>query len=153
MCTKTCTSLWLEGWSTRRSTDLESSLSGPGPGRPAAPTVRNLIVGRSTGWSTDRSFWHDVWPQRRVFGSLFKGLLWAVLDKIFWRVSKPVFSSLLEVFSTYFRANISISKECFSNKISWVFFHKSILVFLTHIWAFQCHINLIRALLWELFCD
>ena len=91
---------WLEGWSTMRSTDPKSSLSGSGPGRPGgrpaielcylvlASTVWStdrsrlgcdrpsnrlaspMVINKTVGWSTDRSSGLGIEPQRLVFVAL-----------------------------------------------------------------------------------
>ena len=101
------------------------------------PTDRWLNGHKYDRWPVDQPVdRHQIfllsWLQRLYFFGLYMG---AVLDKIFGEFQSQFFPSLLEVFSTCFRVNTSISKGEFSRVISkvisWVFTSKSILVFLT----------------------
>ena len=100
---------------------------------------QNLLL----SWLPTASFWSPI-----KWGSL--GLFYTRFQEGF----KASFSHLLEVFSTCFRANISISKgEIFKSVFKRDFFSFSqlYLVFLTQTWAFHCYINPLGSLLWELF--
>ena len=149
MCTTTCTSPGLragrpDGRPIQRvhSLDLalvdraadwpESFRSWPGcgwpGGQPAAPTVINMTVGRSTSRSTDRSSGLQIWPQRLYFWTLYKGAILASLYKIlreflsqfFLRFSKIV-QQVLEI-KFYFKRSVYKSDSLvFFKRISWVF--------------------------------
>ena len=119
MCTDTCTAIYLEGWLTElsqlrprlidRPTVQRALLSGSGHGRPGGrlvgqaqgmvnravsrhvPTIRNMIVGRST----NISFWPTVWPQWLIFWSLYNRAVLAVFYKIFSRFQSQFFPYFL----------------------------------------------------------
>ena len=134
MCIERAQQFWLEGRSTGRWIAIAPV------DRPVdrLESCALLIWPRSTGRSTGRSsLGHgrpgdrptgpngqkfDRWPvdrqviltcsltQRLYFEAYLYG---AVLDKIFGEFQRQFFPSLLEVFSTYFRVNTSISKRDF----------------------------------------
>ena len=125
MCTETCTSPGLRAGPT----DLESLLSGSGPGQPARELCSLVLASvgrlvnrqvetweRSTERSTDnpnghkydvgrltgRSIDRPIWPQRLVFDSLYKLGFWASFGQDYWESFLELFSYLSQKFFNKF---------------------------------------------------
>ena len=82
--------------STGRSTDKAICLGGGQlSGRSMTQTVKNLTVGRSTGWSTDNPFCAGFDPQQLYFEEVKKGVLGVVFNKIF-KAKILIFSSIFQ---------------------------------------------------------
>jgi len=137
------------GWSTGKmlllsvfrsrstgGTTVENSTVG---GRPAGRST----VASATDLDPTASFWMPIyWGSLRLFSTRFEESFCASFSYLFqWfppHILEKIFSNQKESLSRGFQ------KWFFE-----FFITNSILVFLTHTWAFHCYINSIGELLWE----